>query len=335
MSIDELLDQLQAEGVQLSVNQDDLRLFAPRGVVNEALKSAIKQHKSELIKLLSDQNLEREELLNENYSIPRNHTEYPLTLDQYRIWKLSQLDPESTVYNLPQALSIQGLLNIDYLERSIQHIINRHETFRTLIQINEKEKPCQKLKVELEFKLRIDDLTQLSENEKATRIDVLIDEDCRQSFDLNREELLWRIRLIHVAQTEYLLLLTMHHIVSDYISIGNFYLELEAWYLYYSDFESAYPLELPIQPIDYNHWKDQWLQSDLAQEQLQYWKTQLQDLTTLQLPKKIEQKHLYAGDYVSLELPDSLCSGLRQLCTNEKCSLYVILLAAFKILLFI
>ncbi len=257
---------------------------------------------------------------------------FPLSFAQQRLWFIDQLIPVNPFYNIPFALRLVGSLDILALKRSFNEIIRRHESLRTCFQTIE-AKPMQLIACTLELTLATIDLQDLPQGKCEDEVRKLATIEASQPFDLTQLPLL-RVKLLRLAPTEHVLLLVMHHIISDGWSMGVFTHELAVLYEAFVTGKPSPLPELPIQYADFSVWQRQWLQQAQT-EQLQYWRKQLADITVLQLPTDYLRSpaQSFAGANKILELPQNLKQALVQLSQQHDVTLFMTLLAAFKVLL--
>jgi acyl carrier protein len=197
----------------------------------------------------------------------------PLSFSQQRLWFLDQLEPQSSVYNLPAAVRFNGWLNIPALERSFQEIIRRHEALRTRFESIEGS-PVQIIVPEQHFALPIIDLGNLAESKREEGAIRLAAEEARRVFDLAKGPLV-RATLLRLGETDHVLLATMHHIVSDGWSLAILIRELTTLYEAFAHGRSPQLSPLPVQYADFAVWQREWLQGEALDRQLSYWKKQL------------------------------------------------------------
>ncbi|MGH7824891.1 MAG: amino acid adenylation domain-containing protein, partial [Candidatus Binatia bacterium] len=274
--------------------------------------------------------------------------ELPLSFGQQRLWFLDQLEPGSTVYNMPRAFRLTGCLDVPALERSLNEIVRRHEPLRAKFRSVEGF-PHQVVASELTVGLPIIDLSKgdsplsgmgtvpLSERAESDREHEarrLAAEEARRPFDLSRGPLI-RTTLLRLHQEEHILFVTLHHIVSDGWSMGILFRELSVLYDSYACGKALSLPELPIQYVDYAIWQRNWLKGEVLETQLSYWTKQLENLSTLQLPTDRPRPHVqsFRGRRQSLVLPKELTEALKALSRKEGVSLFMTLLAAFQTLL--
>ena len=258
----------------------------------------------------------------------------PASFAQRRLWFLDELEIGKCLYNMPTALRLTGKLDIAALEHSLAEIIRRHETLRTSFVAVEGE-PMQVISDPQPFTLRLRDLSHLSALEREQEARRQASDEAKQVFDLAAGPL-FRVRLLKLDDAEHLLLLTLHHIISDRWSTGVLFRDLSILYnAYVSSKVSPLP-ELNVQYADYAIWQRESLQGEVLDEQLSYWKEQLLDAPpVLELPSDAPRPPVqsYKGTTLSFTLPNELSQQLKALAQREGVTLYMTLLAAFQILL--
>ena len=260
---------------------------------------------------------------------------FPLSFAQQRLWFMEQLGTGSPTYNLPFALHFQGVLDVKALELSINEIIQRHESLRTTFTIVEGQ-PVQAIAPSLTLSLRMVDLIAIPQTEQAAELQRLVHLEIQQPFNLEQDPLL-RVTLFHQTQQDYLLLLNMHHIISDGWSCGVFIKELTALYKAFASGKPSPLPELPIQYADFSLWQQDALQGEALETKLSYWKQQLGgNLPCLQLPtdhlRPVVQS--FRGERQSFVVSKSLTEALKARSRQEGVTLFVTLLTAFQTLLY-
>ncbi|MBC6431623.1 amino acid adenylation domain-containing protein, partial [Nostoc sp. HG1] len=258
----------------------------------------------------------------------QRQVEIPLSFAQQRLWFFYQLEPESPAYNIAGAIKVQGSLDVEALNRSINEIVRRHEVLRTQLTAVD-GKAIQIILPGLSLPLPIVDV------DSETPLNTLIAEEAQRPFDLEREPLL-RVRLLRLAAEEHILQFTMHHIVSDGWSAGVLVRELATLYEAFAQNQPSPLPELPIQYADYGLWQREWLQGQL-QTQLDYWEQQLGgELPVLALPSDRPRPTVqsFAGDEYAVTLPKELTQELKNLSQKTGVTLFMTLLAAFQTLLY-
>ncbi|HLO87426.1 MAG TPA: amino acid adenylation domain-containing protein [Nostocaceae cyanobacterium] len=257
----------------------------------------------------------------------------PLSFAQSRLWLLEQLNPSSGIYNMPAAVRLVGKLNVEALEKSINEIIRRHEVLRTSFLL-ENGQLLQVVVPQLQLKIPIIDLQKFPKFARDTEIQRLSIEEYQKPFDLTKSPLL-RCTLLHLSAEEYILLFTIHHIVFDGWSIGILIQELSILYTAFIAGQLSLLPDLPIQYADFAAWQRQYLQDENLENLLTYWKQQLTNLPVLKLPTKQprEQVKTNRGASYSFVISGTVAQELKQLSQQENVTLFMTLLASFKILL--
>ncbi|RKH00097.1 non-ribosomal peptide synthetase [Corallococcus sp. CA053C] len=258
----------------------------------------------------------------------------PLSFAQQRLWFLEQLQPGNSDYNVPGALRLQGVLDVGALERSFQELVRRHEVLRTVLPSVEGE-PRQSILAESTLRMLHVDLSGLNAAERQTEVERLAREEARAPFNLEQGPLL-RVTLLKLGAQEHVLLLTMHHIVSDGWSLGVLVKEVTALYGAYAAGKESPLSELPLQYADYSAWQRERLSGEVLDAQLGYWKTKLQGLPpALELPTDRPRPALRTskGAQYGVKLDGALTRELKALSRKQGATLYMTLLAAFQTLL--
>jgi amino acid adenylation domain-containing protein len=259
---------------------------------------------------------------------------FPLSFAQERLWFLTELDPEDPSYNVPVALRLSGDLDVVALEKSFDGIVERHETLRTTFAAVDGE-PFQFVSSTATTILKSIDLPLLTEAEIETESRRLTREFIEQPFDLARDRPL-RAWLIRFAPDDHLLLIAMHHIVSDAWSVNIFLQELSTLYKGFTTQSDSSLPELPIQYRDFAEWQRNWLQGESLDQQLTYWVSQLAGAAKLTLPADHARPTVrsYRGAHHSFTLSTDLTRKINELSKAEGVTIFMTLLAAFKVLLF-
>ena len=269
--------------------------------------------------------------------IPRRQSKKPLQLSfaQQRLWFLDQWDPGSSTYNLTTAVRLTGLLNFAALERSLNEILWRHEALRTTFATVDGQ-PVQVVASPKAFALPVMSLQHLPETEREAEAQRLVKDERSKPFDLIKGSL-FRPTLLQLGEDGHILLLTMHHIVSDGWSMGILSWELT---VFYKAFSAGHPSPLPelsIQYGDFAEWQREWLQGEVLERQLSYWKRQLEGIpavSNLPTDRPRPAVQSFRGKTQYLELTKELTEGLKALSRKEGVTLFMTLLAAFRTLLY-
>ncbi len=279
---------------------------------------------------------DRVELPQSTAIVPIDRTEsLPLSFAQARLWFFSQLESESAAYNMPEPLRLIGELNVGAMERAIAEIIRRHEGLRTSFELVD-DAPVQKITT-VKFTLSPPiDLQSLSESAQSQRLKELALTEARRPFELSQAPL-FRVTLIRLADRSHVLLLTMHHIISDGWSMNILVRELAALYQSYCANQPSTLPELPIQYADFASWQREWLRDGVLDRQLAYWKQQLSGAPSLlELPTDRPRPAIqtFNGKTASLEIDRELTQQLKSIGQKSGATLYMTLLAAFSTLLY-
>lgn len=258
----------------------------------------------------------------------------PLSLAQERIWFLEQMEPGGASYNMGGAVRLLGQLDVAALERALHSIVARHESLRTTF-LAVDGKPVQVIADSSQLSLLVEDLCALGGLEARAELERRLTREVGRPFDLERGPLL-RAKLFRVAEEEYVLLLTMHHITGDAWSMGILVYEMAQ---FYSSFlgNSVAPLPiLPIQYVDFAFWQRGRLQGELLDKQLSYWKKQLGgQMPILELPADRPRPLIqtFRGAHLARALPKPLLDDLKAFSKREGVTLFMTLLAGFQTLL--
>jgi amino acid adenylation domain-containing protein len=256
----------------------------------------------------------------------------PLSFTQQRLWFIDRMAPGGSAYNIPASVRIQGSLDLAVLGRVLQEIVSRHESLRTRIQVVEGE-PRQAIEDKIAVPLTVIDLSSHQEEEREAAARSLARAEIQKPFDLLRGPLI-RGCLLKLDEQDHVVM-TMHHIVSDGWSLGIFIREVSALYKAFSAGVPSPLPELPIQYADYSVWQRQWISGEVLEQQLNYWKKQLAEVSVLDLPTDFSRPSLQSqrGDNIEFSVPVDLTVKLKQLCLQHGTTLYMTLLAAFQTLM--
>ncbi|HEU4880686.1 MAG TPA: condensation domain-containing protein, partial [Longimicrobium sp.] len=258
----------------------------------------------------------------------------PLSFAQERLWFLDRLEPGSTTYNIPVAWRLGGALDEAALERSLGEIVRRHDSLRTVFAQADGQ-PVQVIVPFGGFTLPVEDLSRLIEADREAAVRRRAGEEALQPFDLAAGPL-FRASLLRLGAGDHVLLLSMHHIVSDGWSLGVLRRELAALYAAYREGGESPLSELPVQYADYAVWQREQLEGEVLDRQLSYWRERLAGAPELlELPTDHPRPAVqtYRGVSVPVELSPELVERLQALGRREGATLYMTLLGAFQVLL--
>lgn len=266
----------------------------------------------------------------------RQTNTFPLSFGQQRLWFVQGLAPDSYVYNIPQALRFKGELNVNALEAAINEIVRRHEILRTTFIVREAQ-PVQVISSPQSFTLPVDDLRGLAPEAREPEAMRLATAEAQFIFDLEKGPL-FRMRLLRLADDDFVFLVCMHHIVSDGWSVGVFYRELEALYTAFLEDKPSPLAELPLQYADFACWQRKTLQGEVLDRQLGYWRDQLsQSLAPLELPTDRPRPSVqtFVGATESKVLPKYMTRALEEISRESGTTMFMTMLAAFQTQLYL
>lgn len=258
---------------------------------------------------------------------------FPLSFAQQRLWFLDQLSPGSPVYNMPAAVGLSGALDAAILEEALNEIVRRHEVLRTTFR-NEPSGAVQVVAPECVLSVPVVDLSGLPAAERESAALRLAASHARLPFDLVRGPLL-RFVLLRSGAGEHMALVCMHHIASDAWSIGVLLRELATLYRAFQQGKLSPLPELALQYADYSQWQRDWLSGEVLENELAYWRDRLAGVSTLELPTDRPRPPLqsFAGASLPVSLSRELSQNLLLLGKREKCTPFMVLLAALQALL--
>ncbi|PGV93479.1 hypothetical protein COD80_18935, partial [Bacillus cereus] len=260
-----------------------------------------------------------------------NKEALPLSYAQQRLWFMDRFNPNSSLYNIPTVWHLKGNWIPEALEKGFNRLIERHESLRTVFK-EIGEQPVQQIVEFLPRALPVRDYSQLLLEVKEKEVDSLIAREAQEPFDLMNGPLI-RNQLVQLEKDEWLLLCTMHHIISDAWSIGIFMNEFLAFYEEETGGNPAKLSSLSIQYADFAKWQKGWLQGDVLNRQLTYWQEELSgELPILQLPvdRPRPVKQTYSGAAHHVIFPYKLLSQLKDISRQEGSTLFMTLMAAYQ-----
>ena len=256
-----------------------------------------------------------------------------LSFAQQRLWFLEQMEGELTAYNMSSRWKLRGPLDVEALRLALEEIVQRHEPLRTTFAMLD-DAPVQVIQPSGRFELPVEDLSSLAAETQAAEIQRCCRLEAEKPFKLSTD-LMLRASLLHLADDEHLLLLTMHHIASDGWSLRILWRELAGLYDAYCRGAESNLRELPVQYADYAIWQRSELEGQRLEQLLQYWREQLKGVSPLELPTDHPRpaRPTYRGAKHRFELPEALVSQLKLLSQTAGVTLHMTLLAAFQTLL--
>ncbi len=254
----------------------------------------------------------------------------PLSFAQQRLWFLDQLDPNSPAYNMPVALRLDGKLDREALERSLNAIVARHEILRTSFPM-ERGKAVQVIAAQPAVLIELTDLSELGDEERATQTHAAIKAEAIKPFNLAAGPL-FRARIVKLNDTEHILLLTMHHIVADGWSLGVLMKELRQLY---ANGERTLPV-LPVQYADYAAWQRAQMNGDGFERELDFWRGELKgapEVLQLNVARGARRGQNNRGATERLVIGEETAKQIKETTRREGVTLFMFLLTAFYVLL--
>ncbi|WP_153015252.1 condensation domain-containing protein, partial [Pseudomonas syringae] len=328
MNAYQLLELFGRHAVVLEVDGEKLRCKAPRGFLNDEMLQALKQHKAELIALLSG---------TDPAAIPRRaagQTAVPLSFSQRQLWFLDQMEPGNAFYNVPTAVLLKGVLDVSALERALNELIMRHEILRTTFASVDGE-PRQIVHPAMPLVMPGVDLRDLSPTAREAHVRMAVEQQAKAPFDLASGPLL-RASLLRLADEEYLWLYSVHHIIADGWSMGVILQEVTTVYGDFLRGQASSLAPLAVQYADYACWQQQRLGDEALAGQLDFWKRTLADAPPLldmpaDRPRPTVQR--YVGATFSSTVDGTTLRALNALARQTQGTLFNVLIGALSVLL--
>jgi amino acid adenylation domain-containing protein len=330
-----LMLRLQNMGCRIWAEDDKLRIRTSKNALSSELKQEIQDRKADILTFLKAAKTQAVS----TSEIPALSADSPklLSFAQQRLWLLAQLQGSSATYNMPIALQLNGKLNIDALRSSLAYLLNRHESLRMYFPTVAGEPQIALLNLDEIKVLTVQDCREEAGEKflQSSKIQDLIDAHAQEPLDLNTGPL-FKTKLLQLDQKKSVLVINMHHIISDGWSMGVFLRELWQVYTAYSQDKTPNLAPLPIQYSDYAAWQRQWLQGEILEKQINYWKNQLGDASPLlelptDYPRPAQQS--YRGDRYIYSFTPELTTAVNAFSQQQGVSLYMTLLATLSILL--
>ncbi|MFN5005497.1 MAG: amino acid adenylation domain-containing protein [Bacteroidota bacterium] len=318
INVESLIEQVNSRGATISMESGNLKLRAPKDVLNDDVIRQIQEHKQQLLDYLAEQQGLHQTILPIHHAGP-----YELSRAQKRLWIIQRLGDALSSYNMAAAYELTGAVDIEPLEKAFHDLVNRHEILRTnVIVVN--DEPYQQVQPENNSKFRITRIDGDGQN-----IEECINKECSHEFDLEKESL-FRVTLITISKGKVILVLNMHHIVSDGWSIGIIFGEVIDTYT-----KNDKPRPLKIQYKDYAAWQNNYIRRGEMRKAEAYWHSRFETETTLlQLPLD-RQRHdgPRGGGSVRGQMDITLLTQLKQLGIGN-ITTFSVLHALTKILLY-
>ncbi|MDQ1355349.1 MAG: hypothetical protein QG657_5659, partial [Acidobacteriota bacterium] len=261
--------------------------------------------------------------------------EIPLSFAQERLWFLQELDTGNVAYFVPRVIRMKGYLDVSLLERTFTEIIRRHEILRTVFPTIDGQ-PVQRIQPPFPFKIPVLDWSGLKKEEQELRVSHFLNEENRKPFDFEKGPLL-RVTILKLNEEEHLFVLTEHHLVHDGWTQGVLLNEIITIFSAYLEGRNHNLPELPIQYADYTIWERSYLQGERLKRHLDYWLEKLSGLIpVLELPVDRPRPAVISsqGALNVFRISSTLTDQLREFSRENGTTLFVTMLAAFKVLLY-
>jgi len=330
----EFLSHLRSLSVELWADGERLRCNGPKEVLTLELAAELKERKQDILTFLRATSDTAAPVAETPLVSTAKNGAIPLSFAQQRLWFFNQFEPNNTVYNDHIVLRLTGRLNVEALEKTLTAIVTRHEVLRTtFVVVN--GAPAQVIAEGRSPELEVIDLESVPAAGRDAEVLRALSEENARPIDLT-VDLMLRPLLLKLGPAEHVLALTIHHIASDGWSMELLFQELA---VLYEAFSTAMPpalSELPIQYADFAIWQRRLLQGDVLDGHLNYWKKKLAGAPALlELPTDRPRPPVqsYRGARRALTLPKALADDLAQFSRREGVTLFMTLLAAFKVLL--
>jgi|KBSSwiStaDraftv2_1062776.scaffolds.fasta_scaffold17728_1 FkbH-like protein len=331
-SIDALLSDLRQNGINLWLEEGRLHYKIRKGASAEAQLERVRQYKAEIINFLQQTRRSAAEAL--PLSARQKQGRIPLSFAQERLWVLDQLEALGSAYNIPVAMRLRGALNVGSLERSLAEIVRRHEALRTRFPVTDGF-PAQVIESTNFPQLEHLDLTGIAESEREGEVRKRIVGLASRDFNLASGPL-FGAHLLKLAEADHVFVLVLHHIISDGWSRGVLVRELNELYAAHCQERASNLPQLSLQYADYAVWQREQLTAEVIESHLAYWRSKLAGAPrALELPTKAPRprRQTFEGAAVTVSVPSTVADALKNLSDREGATLYMVLLAAFQLLL--
>jgi amino acid adenylation domain-containing protein/non-ribosomal peptide synthase protein (TIGR01720 family) len=330
----EILYFAKQNDVEITLDGDQLRLKTPKGkAIDKDLLQKLGANKQLIIEFLKNDSW-KSTIVDDNYKISsfdRNAVkQIPLSFSQERLWFVDRLEG-SIQYHIPAVIKLKGEVNLTALENTLRTIVSRHEVLRSVILEDADGKGYQQIGPGSNWKLIIEDRTKEDKNSLENHIKQLV----TAPFDLSKDYML-RANLLKTGNEEHVLLVTTHHIASDGWSASVLMKEVIEIYAAYAEGREAKLPPLPIQYADFAVWQRQYLQGEVLQNKLDYWKSKLSGVSPLEMPTDHPRLSVFetSGAAAKISIDKELSDKLQNLSHAQGVTLYMTLLSAFKVLLY-
>ncbi len=328
----DLLKQLSEKEILLEEVNGELKLFSKTGTVDSETLELIRENKERIIAQLRKGNASA---LKEIPLIPIQES-YPLSSAQNSLWITSQFEGASVAYNVSYQLPIQQRLDVASFKKAMHAVIDRHEILKTVFRKNEQGEVRQWIldQSEFDFAIQYIDYRTVANNTEA--VEKFIQEDATKEFNLEKGPL-FRVSLLQLTDSSYVFYYNMHHIISDGWSLEVLGRDAMTFYEAFAKGEVPNIRPLRIQYKDYAAWQTNLVTSDTFSTHKEFWMNQLSgELPFLDLPGKniTSNRKTYNGRLLETMIGEEETSVLKQFVAENGGSLFMVVLAALKVLLY-
>ncbi|MEL6136176.1 MAG: amino acid adenylation domain-containing protein [Cyanobacteria bacterium J06626_23] len=330
LPLKDFLADLSRQEIKLWLEEDRLRCSGPDALMTDELSAQLKARKSEIIGFLKQ--VQPSTKTPEIVPTKRD-SQAPLSFAQQRLWFLNQMQPDLAVYNLPMAIQVEGFLDVAALTQSLNEIVRRHEVLRTQFVI-ESGQPMQVIGEPVPIHIQQTDLQGVEDLADQVRQAAIA--AAQTPFNLSQDRL-FRVSLLRLSDTQAVVLFTLHHIIADAWSLEILVQELGIFYRAALMGQQATLPTLPVQYADFAIWQRDWLQGEQLEQQLNFWREQLDtNASVLQLPADFPRARVqtYRGAVEQFSLSKELSQQISTLAQRQSATVFMALLAAFKVLLY-
>jgi amino acid adenylation domain-containing protein len=335
----DLLTEARMKGISVFLEKEKLRYTIDKNIRKESVDkdiiSKLSEHKIAISGFLNSESGDFDLINTEKAKIipfdRASFTRLPLSFSQERLLFIDRMEG-TTQYHIPAVLRLKGKLNVNALEFALKNIVNRHEVLRTVIRDND-GLGFQFVKEKDSWKLEQIDGSVYKDNKAG--LEKYINDTINSPFDLSEDHMM-RGTLIKVNENEHILVITLHHIASDGWSISIIVKELVEYYKASEEKREAELTPLPIQYADFSMWQRNYLQGEVLEKKLGYWKDKLSDSEPLQLPLDFERPSVQStkGAIASFSIDKDLSDSLNSLSKKNGVTFFMTLLSAFNVLLY-
>ncbi|WP_462153488.1 condensation domain-containing protein [Pseudoalteromonas piscicida] len=333
MNTQTIINQCLEQGVRLSVENGNLQIDAPKGGLSNEMITILRENKAQLIEFINKFSAQKSAVEKQKLKRAVIDGPIPLSFAQQRLWIIDRIEQGSAQYNMSAAFKLDGSLDQAAFIATIDAVIERHEILRTVYK-ETNDKCEQVIRDQVDSAVTIIDFTHLQGDDLYDEIRSLAEQDALKPFDLQNDTML-RVQLIKASGSEHYVLFNMHHIASDGWSLGVLVKEFLEVYTAYSQGKPNPLVELEVQYKDYAHWQRQWLQGEVFENEVGYWREQLKDLPathSLPLDRSRPAQQGFLGNSLRRELSVALTKKLDAYCQQQGVTQFMALQTIYALL---